>query len=134
MLEAKNASINIKDKAKAFIDHKSGDKKVLLLALDDGSNKYSKQGGTCTIGADYQIVALTQKDSDFNVPVKNNAGYQLYTSKAELGYLDNGLVLNFENNALALSADSGILDGHVKVNVFKKQVLTAKDYKGGESC
>lgn len=73
-----------------MINRKIGAKKILLFALDDGFNKYSKE--------------------------------------------DNGLVLNVKNNALALSNDSSILDGKVKINVFKKQNLTTKDYQGGASC
>lgn len=135
MLDEKDAAVTIKADAKEIIDRKLKGKKIILLALDDGSNKYSKQGGTCTVGTDYQLVGLTRPDPDFSVVVKNNAGYQMYTSKAELNYLDNGLVINKQGASnLTLSADSGLLDGGLQVNDFKPRKLSAKDYQGGESC
>ncbi|WP_373367681.1 iron-sulfur cluster biosynthesis family protein, partial [Lactobacillus delbrueckii] len=39
-----------------FLQKKLGNKPVLILALNDGSNKYSLQGGSCTIGANFQFV------------------------------------------------------------------------------
>lgn len=134
MLDANNVSINIKPEAKAVIDKKKDNKPVLILALDDGSNGYSKKGGTCAIGADYQLVAVDHKDPTFPIAVKNNAGYDLYTSEAELNYLDNGLIINARNTTLSLSDDSGIEDGAVTVNVFKGNQVTSNDMKGNLDC
>ena len=44
-------SINIKPDAAEIIKSKmDADHQIVILALDDGSTKYSKKGGTCTIG------------------------------------------------------------------------------------
>ena len=42
--------ITFSPEAAAALTSKLGDRKVVLLALNDGSNQYSLQGGTCTIG------------------------------------------------------------------------------------
>ena len=57
-------SINIKPDAAEIIKSKmDADHQIVILALDDGSTKYSKKGGTCTIGDSFQFVILAEKDS-----------------------------------------------------------------------
>ena len=49
-------SINIKPDAAEMIKSKmDADHQIVILALDDGSTKYSKKGGTCTIGDSFQF-------------------------------------------------------------------------------
>ena len=48
MLDAKNIELKIKDDAKEALEKKIKPGQVVLLALNDGSNGYSKLGGTCT--------------------------------------------------------------------------------------
>lgn len=51
MLDSKNIELKIKDGAKETLEKKIKPGQVVLLTLNDGSNGYSKLGGTCTIGA-----------------------------------------------------------------------------------
>lgn len=136
MLDPKNVEMKIKDDAKTIMDKKIKPGQVVLLALNDGSNGYSKLGGTCTIGANFQFVVLDQKDPEFSIPVKNNAGYEMYTSDKELAFLDAGLVLNARNATLALSDNEGIVDGAVTIDVFEGKKLTKEEMEklGGKIC
>ena len=58
-------SMNIKPEAVEIIKKKiDPDHQVVLLALNDGSNKYSKLGGTCTIYDQYgRKTGTLKKDS-----------------------------------------------------------------------
>lgn len=136
MLDPKNVEMKIKDDAKTIMDKKIKSGQVVLLALNDGSNGYSKLGGTCTIGANFQFVVLDQADPEFSIPVKNNAGYEMYTSDKELAFLDAGLVLNARNATLALSDNEGIVDGAVTIDVFEGKKLTKEEMEklGGKIC
>ncbi|MBP2057485.1 hypothetical protein J2Z60_000649 [Lactobacillus colini] len=136
MLDPKNVELKIKDDAKAIMDKKIEPGQVVLLALNDGSNGYSKLGGTCTIGANFQFVALDGKDPEFDIPVKNNAGFDMYTSDKELTFLDEGLVLNARNATLALSDNEGVVDGAVTVTKFEGKKLSKEEMEklGGKIC
>ncbi|MBA1393714.1 iron-sulfur cluster biosynthesis family protein [Lactobacillus sp. XV13L] len=116
MSNSETVKMNIKPAAAAKLQSKVTDGQVVLLALNDGSNKYSSVGGTCTIGANFQFVILAQKDPDFSVKVENNAGLDLYTSPAEMQFLENSLVVDEKNTALNLADDSGVIDGAVTIN------------------
>ena len=48
MLDSKNIELKIKDGAKKALEKKIKPGQVVLLALNDGSNGYSKLGGTCS--------------------------------------------------------------------------------------
>ncbi|MED7627204.1 iron-sulfur cluster biosynthesis family protein, partial [Lacticaseibacillus paracasei] len=91
MVDSKNLELKIKDSAKDVLEKKIKPGQVVLLALNDGSNGYSKLGGTCTIGANFQLVLLDHPDSEFSIKVKNNMGLDMYTSDKELAFLDDGL-------------------------------------------
>lgn len=136
MLDPKNVEIKIKDDAKAIMNKKIRPNQVVLLALNDGSNGYSKLGGTCTIGANFQFIALDHKDPEFTILVKNNAGFEMYTSDKELAFLDAGLVLNARNATLALSDNEGIVDGAVSIEEFHEHKLTKEEMQklGGKIC
>ena len=126
-------SINIKPEAKEIIKKKNPENKSLLLALNDGSNKYSRLGGTCSIGADFQFVILDEKDPKYTIKVENNAGFDLWTSPDELNFFAGGLVVNARNYTLSLSDDSGILDGAVSINTYTPQELTKKAMQEGKT-
>ena len=127
--------MNIKPEAAKIIEKKIDDKHpVMLLALNDGSNKYSKMGGTCTIGANFQFVALREKDPDYNIKIENNAGLDLYTAEPEMGFLENSLVVNTQNAVLSLADDSGIIDGAVSVTQYEPSTVTKKDMLEGKTC
>ncbi|QGV05253.1 iron-sulfur cluster biosynthesis family protein [Lactobacillus acetotolerans] len=134
MTDIKVISMNIKPEAAEKIKSHVQDGQVVLLALNDGSNKYSKQGGTCTIGANFQFVILDKKDPEYDIKIDNNAGLDLYTSKSEMAFLDNGLVINAKDSTLSLSDDSGVVDGGVMISNFKPSKITKKDMMEGKTC
>ena len=136
MVDSKNLELKIKDSAKDVLEKKIKPGQVVLLALNDGSNGYSKLGGTCTIGANFQLVLLDHPDPEFSIEVKNNMGLDMYTSDEELAFLDNGLVLNARNATLSLSSNEGIIDGGVTISEFKGEKLSADEMKklGGKIC
>lgn len=128
-------SINIKPEALEIIKKKmDSNHQVVLLALNDGSNKYSKQGGTCTIGANFQFVVLNENDPEYNIKIENNAGLDLYTAEPELGFLEDGLVVNARNATLSLSDNSGIIDGAVTVDQASFNTVTKDDLLNGKTC
>ena len=136
MLDKNNVQLKIKDPAQKLIKSKIKPNSIVLLALNDGSNAYSKLGGTCTIGANFQLVVLTEKDPHYDVKIKNNMDLDLYTSNDELQFLENGLVLNARDAVMSLSSDEGIIDGAVTINTDSSQKLTKSEMKnlGGKIC
>lgn len=136
MIDPKNIELKIKDGAKEVLEKKVKPGQTILLTLNDGSNGYSKLGGTCTIGANFQLVVLDNKDPEFSIKVKNNMDLDLYTSDKELAFLDNGLVLNARNAVLSLSSNEGVIDGGVTISEFKGEKLSADEMKklGGKIC
>ena len=126
MVDVKNVELKIKDSAKEALEKKVEPGQVVLLALNDGSNGYSKLGGTCTIGANFQLVVLDHKDPEFSIKVKNNMDLDLYTSDKELAFLD----------VLSLSSNEGVIDGGVTITEFKGEKLSADEMKklGGKIC
>lgn len=132
---AEQISINIKPEAKKVIEAKMDpEHQIVILALDDGSTKYSKKGGTCTIGDSFQFVVLANKDPKYNIKMENNAGLDLYTAPAETTYFEPGLVVNARNSTLSLSSDSGIIDGGMTVSQYRPEEVTADDLKNGGQC
>lgn len=121
--------LTIKEAAKAYLDANIDADGVLLLTTDDGSNKYSTIGGSCAIGDKFQFVALTAKDPAYEIPVDNNAGYQLWTSKTDALYLSNGLTLDRVHNQLALRDDSGIIDSAVGLVTYTAEEKSKLDLK-----
>ncbi|QNQ81691.1 iron-sulfur cluster biosynthesis family protein [Lactobacillus sp. PV037] len=136
MLDPKNVTLKIKPEAEKIIANKVKPGQVVILALNDGSNGYSKLGGTCTIGANFQLVILDKKDPEFSIPVKNNLDLEMYTSPAELSFLDAGLILNARNSVLALSDNEGIVDGAVTIEEFTGKKLSKEEMEklGGKIC
>lgn len=136
MLDPKNVNLKIKPDAEKIIMGKVKPGQIIILALNDGSNGYSKLGGTCTIGANFQLVVLEKKDPEFSIPVKNNLNLEMYTSPDELSFLDAGLVLNARNSVLALSDNEGIVDGAVTIEEFSGKKLSKEEMEklGGKIC
>lgn len=116
MLIKKIISLNIKTTAADLLQNKIFDKSVIILALNDGSNKYSTVGGTCTIGANFQLVILSKYDSQYDIEIDNNMNIPMYTSQDELQYLTKGLTLGAKAGVLFLSSDEGIIDSAVSIN------------------
>jgi len=121
--------ITIKEAAKDYLAQNVAAGSILLLTTDDGSNRYSTLGGSCAIGDKFQFVSLTEKDPAYEVPVENDAGYQLWTSKDDEIYLGNGLVLDRVHNQLALRDDSGIVDSAVGLITYTAEEKSKLDLK-----
>lgn len=131
----KTISMNIKPEAKDLIEKYMDNKhQIVILALDDGSTKYSKKGGTCTIGDSFKFVTLEKADPEYNIKIENNAGLNLYTAEPETTYFEPGLVVNARNSTLSLSSDSGIIDGGVTVSQYKPEVVSKEDMLNGGQC
>lgn len=111
--------IKIKEAAETYLQTKVTSDDIVLLALNDGSNQFSNMGGTCTIGASFQFVIVDKMYDKFDVPVENNMGLKMYTSKDELAFLTDGLNVNYKNGFLVLSDNSGIIDGAMTVNQYQ---------------
>ncbi|WP_054661360.1 iron-sulfur cluster biosynthesis family protein [Lacticaseibacillus camelliae] len=107
--------ITITDAAKDYLNTKLVPGDRVFLALDDGSSKYSKLGGTCAIGNKFQLVIADAPDSDYAEALTNNTDLDLTTGALELSYLGHGLALDYRNGSLNLHDDSGILDGAVTI-------------------
>lgn len=100
MLIKKIISLNIKTTAADLLQNKIFDNAVIILALNDGSNKYSTVGGTCTIGANFQLVILSKYDSQYDIKIDNNMNIPMYTSQDELQYFTKGLTLGAKAGVL----------------------------------
>ncbi|MFT8842724.1 MAG: iron-sulfur cluster biosynthesis family protein [Schleiferilactobacillus harbinensis] len=128
--------INIKDTARDYLSEKISPDQYVFLGLDDGSSKFSKLGGSCSVGGKFQLVLSDQPDADYTIPLENNAGYKMFTSKEETPYLENGLYLQFNNAALGLGSDGGLLDGAMRVTKADPSQITKADMEalGGKIC
>lgn len=108
--------ITITDAAKAYLNTKLVPGDHLFLALDDGSSKYSKLGGTCAIGNKFQLVIADAPDADYAAVLSSDTDLDLTTGELELTYLGHGLALDYHNGSLNLHDDSGVLDGAVTID------------------
>lgn len=127
MVETKVIGLKIKDEAKKLIQKNINSNSIVLLALNDGSNSYSKLGGSCTIGANFQLVVLDKEDNNYPIKVENNLGLKMFTSKDETQFFEDGLVLNAKNSVLSLSSDEGIIDGAVTIDKYESKKLTKEE-------
>ncbi|ARW20402.1 iron-sulfur cluster biosynthesis family protein [Pediococcus pentosaceus] len=119
--------INITENAKDYLLKKDIDGKHIFLALDDGSSKFSKLGGSCAIGNKFQLVISSVPDQAYTDTIENDADLNLTTGKEEANYLGNGLKLDYKMGLLKLSDDSSILDGAVTVQNYEPTDSQTKD-------
>ncbi|KAF0395136.1 iron-sulfur cluster biosynthesis family protein [Pediococcus pentosaceus] len=119
--------INITENTKDYLLKKDIDGKHIFLALDDGSSKFSKLGGSCAIGNKFQLVISSVPDQAYTDTIENDADLNLTTSKEEANYLGNGLKLDYKMGLLKLSDDSSILDGAVTVQNYEPTDAQTKD-------
>ncbi|MCM6810885.1 iron-sulfur cluster biosynthesis family protein [Pediococcus pentosaceus] len=119
--------INITENAKDYLLKKDIDGKHIFLALDDGSSKFSKLGGSCAIGNKFQLVISSVPDQAYTDTIENDADLNFTTSKEEANYLGNGLKLDYKMGLLKLSDDSSILDGAVTVQNYEPTDAQTKD-------
>ena len=116
MSNSESVKMNVKSGAAEKIKKSVKDGQVVLLSLNDGSNKYSNIAGSCAAGTRFQFVVLDKQDPDFSIRVENNIGLNLYTSPAEMQYLGNDLVVDEKNAAISLADDSGVIDAAMTVS------------------
>lgn len=130
--------LKIKDNAATYLAKKINAQDHVLLALDDGSNKYSNVGGTCTIGSKFQLVIVDQDDPEYQVDVQNNLNWDIKTGKEELTYLGSGLNINYQNGFLSLADSSGIIDGALSVKHYQapsdEDVKAQMQASHGDNC
>lgn len=128
--------IKVTDSAIALLKRKNIADKILLLVTDDGGGKYSLQGGACSIGAKFSIVALDKIDPDYPLNIENDFELQLYTSDYDTRFLRPGLTLTVKNSRITLKDNTGLLDSNVRI--ANGQDILAAFEKGimmnGESC
>ncbi len=128
--------IKVTDSAIALLKRKNIADKILLLVTDDGGGKYSLQGGACSIGAKFSIVALDEIDPDYPLNIENDFELQLYTSDYDTRFLRPGLTLTVKNSRITLKDNTGLLDSNVRI--ANGQDILAAFEKGimmnGESC
>lgn len=128
--------LTIKPAAEELLKNKVAENQVMFLALNDGSTKYSKVGGTCTIGANFQFVISDVLDPDYSVPVENNSGFTIYTAEPEMVFMGDGLTLDTKWSMLSLKDNGGIIDGGVTISKNDLVGLSAAEMKelGGKIC
>lgn len=129
-------NIKVTDSVMALLKRKNIADKTLLLVTDDGGGKYSLQGGACSIGAKFSIVALDEFDTEYPLSIENNFELKLYTSDYDTRFLRTGLTLDVKNSRITLKDNTGLLDSNVLI-ANGKDILAAFE-KGiimnGESC
>ncbi len=98
--------------------------RTLLLIADDGGGKYSLQGGACTIGSRFTLIALDAPDPEYPVHLTNAAGLSLYSSEYDLLFLEQGLVLDFVDHQIRLKDNAHSFDDGLRI-AEGKDVLAA---------
>lgn len=87
----------------------------LALITDDGGGKYSLQGGACSIGTKFTLIALNAPDPDYAIPLMNDAGVTINTSDYDLMFLEPGLTMDFQNGSIHLKDNAHTLDSSVRI-------------------
>ncbi|MDV7719531.1 iron-sulfur cluster biosynthesis family protein [Pediococcus ethanolidurans] len=129
-------NIKVTDSVMALLKRKNIADKTLLLVTDDGGGKYSLQGGACSIGAKFSIVALDEFDPEYPLSIENSFDLKLYTSDYDTRFLRTGLTLDVKNSRITLKDNTGLLDSNVLI-ANGKDILTAFErgiIMNGESC
>ncbi|GEN93979.1 iron-sulfur cluster biosynthesis family protein [Pediococcus ethanolidurans] len=129
-------NIKVTDSVMTLLKRKNIADKTLLLVTDDGGGKYSLQGGACSIGAKFSIVALDKFDPEYPLSIENNFDLKLYTSDYDTRFLRTGLTLDVKNSRITLKDNTGLLDSNVLIAngkdilaAFEKGIIT-----NGKSC
>lgn len=98
--------------------------KELVLITDDGGGKYSLDGGSCSLGANFTIIVLDQPDPDYQLKMENNAGLHMWTSEYDTMFFESGLTLDYKNHSVEIRDDAHVLDNAVQI-ANGQEVLTA---------
>ncbi|ANZ57739.1 hypothetical protein BGL34_03880 [Fructilactobacillus lindneri] len=114
--------LTITDPAMDYIKKRLPNAKYYLLATDDGSNQYSKGGGSCTVGDTFQVVGVNKLAAPYDIKMENNQDVPFYTSKNDESFFDKGMKIDFKNNWLQLKNDGELMDGQMTTNDATKGV------------
>lgn len=120
--------LTISKEALALLQKRNYTSFPLLLIVDDGGGDYSVNGGACSIGANFSIIALDNKNFDSRYPLKieNNANLNIYTSKYDLTFMGKDLILDIANAGLRLRNEEGLLTGNVYLAKAQQLAQAAK--------
>lgn len=88
-----------------------------ILALNDGTNRFSNVGGSCAVADKFQIIPIESATAPFT-EILENPDFTVYTSTDELPFLGEQLALDIDKrlNTFQLKNRSGRLDANVPVN------------------
>lgn len=93
----------------------------LLLSFDDGVGPFSKVG-VCSLDTSYDIIAV-DKDAqtpDYDTSLDANFGDWSFKGYSKI-YLDQDMKLDYKNNQIVLSSESGIMDSNIELKNLTKQ-------------
>lgn len=109
------AKIKFTEKAIDYLTRREVADKVLILITDDAGGKYSINGGSCSMGMHYALIWLNHPDKDYPDKLENQQNITIFTSQYDLTMLGDNLVMDYQNGALSLKNDAGLLDGGVEI-------------------
>ncbi|GHP13501.1 hypothetical protein YK48G_09260 [Lentilactobacillus fungorum] len=89
-----------------------------LLSFDDGVGPFSKVG-VCSLDTSFDIIAVdpAAEVPDYDAKLSTNFGDWYYKGYSKM-YLDDPMKLDFVNQQMKLSGNSGILDGNIALKDF----------------
>lgn len=108
--------IQIMPDAQAFLARKFPNATTLLLASNDGSNRFTSARGCCIIGDRFMIVVTDIVPPEFSVRLDNPL-FEVYTTTYEPIFLTETpiLTVNQGNGGLMLKSAGGIIDLNVEI-------------------
>lgn len=95
----------------------------LLLSFDDGVGPFSKVG-VCSLDTSYDIIAV-DKDAqtpDYDTSLDSNFGDWYFKGYSKI-YLDQDMKLDYKNNQIILSSESGIMDSNIELKDLTRVCL-----------
>ncbi|TJY00756.1 iron-sulfur cluster biosynthesis family protein [Lentilactobacillus buchneri] len=93
----------------------------LLLSFDDGVGPFSKVG-VCSLDTSYDVIAVDKdaKVPDYDTKLSANSGDWYFKGYSKI-YLDEDMKLDYKNNQVVLSGESGIMDSNIELKYLTKQ-------------
>ncbi|MCY9806041.1 iron-sulfur cluster biosynthesis family protein [Lentilactobacillus senioris] len=108
-------TINVTPTMLEYLKTKGITDKELILITDDAGGKYSLNGGSCSLGANFTIIVLDQPDPDYQLKMENNADLHMWTSKYDTMFFESGLTLDYKNHSVEIRDNAHILDNAVQI-------------------